>query len=234
MINCIINIKHNVINKKILSKIAFFALLFSILWTHNIFLQQQEEREITIRGSIVDEEGNRVGNVPVRFIMQNRGFNKTNSAIDILEEKEISTRSDSKGLFEIIWLEDTSFNNFYLRFYREGEFDEVQYQISENVDITQQIKLSDTIKVDHILTFNPDWEKIKKEIEELGPDSDKGKTLRLRGIPDKKERFKGKRFNDMEIWWYYSKGLCYRFKSSKLDKIFRFNTSDVKNKPGNK
>jgi hypothetical protein len=229
MINYLTNIQHKVFKQKIVCNIAFFGLLFSIICTHSFFFQQQqEEREITIRGSIVDEEGRRVSNVPVRFIMQRRGFNKTNSAIDILEEKEISTRSDSKGLFEIIWLEDTSFNNFYIRFYREGEFDDVQYQIPKDVDITQKIKLSDTIKVDHILAFNPEWGRIKEEIEQLGLESDEGKILRLRGIPDKKEKFRGKRFKDMEIWWYYSKGLCYRFKSSKLDKIFRFNTADVK------
>lgn len=211
-------------------RIACIGLLF-LVFLPNIKLLQEERREITIRGSVVNEEGYPVGNIPVRFIMQMRGFNKNHSAIDMLEEKEISTRSDSKGLYEIIWLADSTFNNFYLRFYRDGEFDEVLYQEPEDVDITQQIKLSDTIKIDHILKFNPQWEQIKAEIERLDPDSDKGKTLRQRGIPDKKEKFKGKKLKNIEIWWYYSKGICYRFKGSQLDKVFRFIPSHLENKP---
>ena len=213
-----------------LSKVAYFSALIFIFCPYFISFQQEEPREITIRGSIVNEDGSPVSNIPVRFIMENRGFNKTNSTIDILDEREISTRSDSKGLFEIIWLEDTLFNNLSLRLYRDGEFDEVLYRIPENIDITQQIKLSDTVKIDHILEYNAQWESIKAEIEKLGPDSDKGKTLRQRGIPDSTQKFKNKRLKNMEIWWYYSKGICYRFKGSQLDKVFRFNSSSVKNK----
>jgi len=210
--------------------IAFLMLVFSICWSNNALLQEEESAEIVIRGSVVNEEGYGVANLPVRFIMEKRGFNKNHSAIGVLEEKEISTRTDSKGLFEIIWLEDSSFNNFYLRFYREEEFDEVLYQKPQDVDITQSIKLSKTIKVDPVLKFNTKWEEIKAEVDKLGADSDKGRILRRRGIPDKKERFRGKKFKNMQIWWYYSKGICYRFKGSNLDKVFRFNSSSVKNK----
>ena len=181
-------------------------------------------RELVIRGAVVNESGYPIPYTPVRLISQRMEEQPPSSPPSIIDEKIIETRTDSKGLYEIIALIDPYYNRYLLGFYSENQFDSILYTIPPNEDISRAVLKEGVaeITVNKTLKYNPRWPEIKARIEELGVNSDRGRILRLRGMPDKVENFILKKGEEGELWWYYSKGFCYRFLGGKLDKLFCF------------
>ncbi len=183
-----------------------------------------QTRELVIRGAVVNESGYPVPNTPVRLISQRVEENLQAPTPSILDRKVIETRTDSKGLYEIVALIDSYYNSYVLSFYSEGQFDSILYTVPPDEDISNAVFNEETteITVNRTLTYNPQWPEIKAKIEELGANSDQGRILRLRGMPDKVENFTVQKGEQGELWWYYSKGFCYRFLRGRLDKLFNF------------
>lgn len=181
-------------------------------------------RELVIRGAVVNESGYPVPSTPVRIISQRVEEKLQASTPSVLEKKVIETRTDSKGLYEIVALIDPYYNRYLLSFYSENQFDSILYTIPPNEDISSAVFKEGIaeITVNRTLRYNPQWPEIKARIEELGANSDQGRILRLRGMPDKVENFTLKKGENGELWWYYSKGFCYRFHQRRLDKLFSF------------
>ena len=181
-------------------------------------------RELVIRGAVVNERGYPVPNTPIRLISQKVEEKPSGSTLSIIEEKIIETNTDSKGLYEIVALIDPYYNRYLLSFYSENQFDSILYTIPFNKDISSTVfkEGAAEITINETLIYNPQWPEIKARIEELGVNSDRGRILRLRGMPDKVENFALKEKGEGELWWYYSIGYCYRFLKGRMDKLFCF------------
>ena len=205
---------------------GFLLVVLSVLPVWANFQQGvgSDVREMVIRGAVVNESGYPVPHTPVRLIFQRIEENAPSFPPSIIEEKVIETRTDSKGLYEIIALIDPYYNRYLLSFYSENQFDSILYTIPPNEDISRDVLKEGIteIAVNKTLKYDPRWPEIKARIEELGVNSDRGRILRLRGMPDKVENFSLKKGEEGELWWYYSKGFCYRFLEGKLDKLFCF------------
>ena len=214
---------------RLLQRAAFGALVIVLSVLLEVAGFQQgvglKTREMMIRGAVVNESGYPVPNTPVRLIAQRVEENLQAPTPSILDKKVIETRTDSKGLYEIVALIDSYYNRYVLSFYSENQFDSIVYTIPPDEDISSAVFKEGTaeITVNRTLTYNPQWPEIKSRIEELGANSDRGRILRLRGVPDKVENFTVQKGEQGELWWYYSKGFCYRFLQGRLDKLFNFN-----------
>lgn len=213
---------------KLLQRAALkaFVVILSVLPGVAGFQQGvgSDARELVIRGAVVNERGYPVPNTPVRLISQRVEEKPPGSAPSIIEDKVIETSTDSKGLYEIVALIDPYYNRYLLSFYNENQFDSILYAIPPNEDVSSAVFKEGIaeITINKTLKYNPQWPEIKTRIEEFGANSDRGRILRLKGIPDKVENFVLKKEGKGELWWYYSKGYCYRFLQEKLDKLFNF------------
>lgn len=211
-----------------LVRAVFGALMVVFLFLSGAVGFQQEvgsnARELVIRGAVVNDRGYPVPNTPVRLIFQRVEEEPSGSPLSIIEEKTIETKTDGKGRYEIIALIDPYYNRYLLSFYSENQFDSILYTIPPNEDISSTVFKEEVAEmtINKSLRYNPRWPEIKARIEELGDNSDQGRILRLRGMPDRVESFTLKKEEKGELWWYYSKGFCYRFVQGKMDKLFCF------------
>ncbi len=206
-----------------LVRTVFGALMVVFLFLSGAVGFQQgvgsNTRELVIRGAVVNESGYPIPNTPVRLSSQRVEEKPSGSSLSIIEEKIIETKTDGRGRYEIIALIDPYYNRYLLSFYSENQFDSILYTIPPNEDISSTVFKEGVaeITINKTLRYNPRWPEIKARIEELGDNSDQWRILRLRGMPDRVESFILKKEEKRELWWYYSKGFCYRFVPGKLD-----------------
>lgn len=172
-----------------------------------------------VRGQVADEMGRPVAGTPVLLVARNLGFGVP--YYRDLGQQELKTRTDEEGRYRLTFTPEDLGNNFFLFFYGDQGFDAVRYQKPEPLDITKPLRSKREVVIDQTLQTHSQWEQVEKLMQVYGPESDRGRVLRQMGLPEKREVGRGGE-RDIETWWYYSKGLNYRFVKSVLESTFQF------------
>lgn len=177
----------------------------------------------TIWGKVMDEEGSPVANTPLILMGRDLAVPIFPPALELkeLKRREVRTVTDEKGLYRFDFNGEDLGNNFLLFFYDREGFDSIQYQKPEPMDITRRLKEERELQINQVLMFTKDWPEIQRLIKEYGPETEKGKILRQFGLPERKERFKSLDV-ESETWWYYTKGVAYKFVDGKLKSTYEF------------
>lgn len=180
-------------------------------------VQIAEHRIIT--GRITDQQGRPVPGAPVLIVGRKLDLNMKFDYTE-LDRRQLKVLTDHEGRYKAEFIPKDLGNNFYLFFYAEEGFDGVRFQKPEGIDITGRLREGKELKFDQVLIDHPKWKEVQQKITVYGADSMRGKVLRQLGLPDRIDRGVGD--PPTETWWYYSKGISYRFAGPAIESSYTF------------
>lgn len=180
-------------------------------------VQIAEHRVIT--GRITDQQGRPVPGTPVLVVGRRLDLNMKFDYNE-MDRRQLKVLSDREGRYRAELIPKELGNNFYLFFYAEDGFDGVRFQKPEAIDITSRLKEGRELKFDQVLLDHPKWKEVQRTITLYGADSMRGKVLRQLGLPERIERGVGD--PPAETWWYYAKGISYRFAGPAIEGSYTF------------
>ncbi|WP_337290534.1 carboxypeptidase-like regulatory domain-containing protein [Candidatus Methylomirabilis sp.] len=179
--------------------------------------QIAEQRVVS--GRITDQQGRPVPGTPV-LVVGRRLDLTTKFDYTELDRRELRVLTADDGRYRAEFIPDELGNNLYLFFYAEKGFDGVRFQRPDGIDITKRLKESRELRLDQVLLDHPQWKEVQRQIAQFGADSAKGKILRQLGLPERIDRGTSDQF--AETWWYYKKGISYRFVGSAVEGSYTF------------
>lgn len=176
-----------------------------------------EQRVIT--GRITDQQGHPVAGAPVLVVGR---MLELTTKLDYaeLDRRELTVLTANDGTYRVEFIPAELGNNLYLFFYAEGGFDSVRFMRPEGFDITSRLREARELKLDQVLLDHPQWGEVQRKIAQFGADSVRGKILRQLGLPERIDRVVGDPAT--ETWWYYAKGISYRFAGAAIEGSYTF------------
>jgi hypothetical protein len=196
-------------------RIGLFILISSVAGCATA--QITERRVIT--GSVTDQQGRPVVGTPVQVVGRKLDLNMKLEYQE-LDRRQLKVFTDREGRFKLEFVPEQLGNNFHLFFYAEEGFDGVRYQKPDSIDVTDRLKEGRELKFDQVLLDHPQWKEVQKQIALYGVDSMRGKVLRQLGLPERIDRGVGDQ--PAETWWYYAKGISYRFSGPAIEGSYTF------------
>jgi hypothetical protein len=176
-----------------------------------------EHRVIT--GQITDQQGRPAPGTPVLVVGRRLDLNMKFDYKE-LDRRQLKTLTDHEGRYRAEFIPKELGNNFYLFFYAEEGFDAVRFQKPDSIDITDRLKEGKELRFDQVLLDHPKWKEVQQQIALYGADSMRGKVLRQLGLPERIDRGVGDQ--PAETWWYYAKGISYRFSGPAIEGSYTF------------
>ncbi len=162
------------------------------------FLFAVNSFSITIKGSIMDEEGKPIVNTPVFLVMKRVKFSfKKFKPIEV-DSKVIETRTNQDGLYKIDVEIDKYFNKFYVDFVVDG-FQYAKYDKPEVEDVTRLVDKGIDIVVNRVFKYNPRWKDVSLVLDLIGKDSPYYNVLKEYGFPDERVKLE----DGSEKWKYF-------------------------------
>jgi hypothetical protein len=180
-------------------------------------VQIAEHRVIT--GRITDQQGRPVPGTPVLVVGRRLDLNMKFDYKE-MDRRQLKVFTDREGRFKLEFVPEQLGNNFYLFFYAEEGFDGVRYQKPDSIDLTDRLKEGRELRFDQVLLDHPKWKEVQQQIALYGADSMRGRVLRQLGLPERIDRGVGDQ--PAETWWYYTKGISYRFSGPAIEGSYTF------------
>jgi hypothetical protein len=198
--------------------IVRLALLLAVVMLSGCATAQISERRI-VTGRVTDQQGRPVAGTPVMVVGRRLDLTMKLDYTE-LDRRQFKVLTDRDGRYKAEFTPSDLGNNFYLFFYAEEGFDGVRFQKPEAIDITGRLNEAREMKFDQVLVQHPDWKEVQQKISLFGADSARGKVLRQLGLPERIERGVGD--PPTETWWYYGKGISYRFAGPAIEGSYTF------------
>ena len=136
------------------------------------------------------------------------------------DRRELKVLSDHDGRYRVEFIPSDLGNNLYLFFYAKEGFDGVRFEKPDGVDVTSRLKEARELTFDQTLIDNPKWKEVQQKIAQYGAGSMRGKVLRQLGLPERIDRGIGDQ--PTETWWYFAKGISYRFAGPTMEGSYTF------------
>lgn len=196
----------------------WIGLLILMLSVAACATAQINERRV-ITGRVTDQQGRPVPGTPVQVVGRKLDLN-VKLEYQELDRRQLKVFTDREGRFKIEFVPEQLGNNFYLFFYAEEGFDGVRYQKPDSIDLTDRLKEGRELRSDQVLLDHPKWKEVQQQIARYGADSMRGRVLRQLGLPERIDRGVGDQ--PAETWWYYAKGISYRFSGHAIEGSYTF------------
>ena len=177
-----------------------------------------DERRV-ITGRITDQQGRPVPKTPVLVVGRKLDLDLKFEYKE-LDRRQLKVLTDRDGRYRAEFIPSDLGNNLYHFFYAGEGFDGVRFQKPDGVDITSQLKGARELRIDQVLLDNPKWKEVQQKIALYGADSMRGNVLRQLGLPERIDRGVGD--PPTETWWYYGKGISYRFSGPAIEGSYTF------------
>jgi len=177
----------------------------------------EEQRIIT--GRITDQQDRPVPKTPVLVVGRKLDLD-IKFEYKQLDRRQLKVLTDHDGQYRAEFIPSELGNNVYLFFYAEEGFDGVRFQKPDGIDITSRLKEARELRIDQALLDNPKWKEVQQKIAQYGVSSMRGKVLRQLGLPERVDRGVGN--PPTETWWYYTKGISYRFAGPAIEGSYTF------------
>ncbi len=179
--------------------------------------QIAEQRAIS--GRITDQQGRPVAGTPVMVVGRTLDLDMKLEYKEV-DRRELKVLTDRDGRYRAEFIPSSLGNNLYLFFYAGEGFDGVRFQKPDGIDITSRLKEGRDLNLDQVLLDHPKWKEVQQKIAQYGADSMRGKVLRQLGLPERVDRGVGEQ--PTETWWYFSKGISYRFAGPAIEGSYTF------------
>jgi len=199
-------------------RMRWIGLLIVILSVAGCATVQIREHRI-ITGRITDQQGRPVPETPVLVVGRKLDLN-LKLEYQELDRRQLKVLTDREGRYRAEFIPEQLGNNLYLFFYAEEGFDAVRFQKPDSIDITSRLGEGKELKFDQMLLDHPKWKEVQQQIALYGADSMRGKVLRQLGLPERIDRGVGD--PPTETWWYYGKGISYRFLGPTIEGSYTF------------
>ncbi|HLC21036.1 MAG TPA: carboxypeptidase-like regulatory domain-containing protein [Candidatus Methylomirabilis sp.] len=179
--------------------------------------QISEHRIVT--GRITDQLGRPVPGTPVLVVGRKLDLDMK-FEYNELDRRELRVHTDKDGRYRAEFIPSELGNNVYLFFYAGQGFDGVRFEKPDGIDITSRLKEGKELNFDQSLLDHPKWKEVQQRIAQYGADSMRGKVLRQLGLPERIDRGVGEQ--PTETWWYFGKGISYRFAGASIEGSYTF------------
>ncbi len=179
--------------------------------------QIAEHRIVT--GRITDQQGRPVPGTPVLVVGRKLDLDMKFEYKE-LDRRELKVLTDRDGRYRAEFIPSELGNNVHLFFYAGEGFDGVRFQKPDGIDITSRLKEGKELNFDQVLLDHPKWKEVQQRIAQYGADSMRGKVLRQLGLPERVDH--GVAEQPTETWWYFGKGISYRFAGPSIEGSYTF------------
>jgi hypothetical protein len=186
--------------------------------------QQDDLISFEISGTMRTDEGTPVPNSSIeltyiKLVVEEDG---TPSSTD----GRLVVQTDEEGYYSFKFNLDPDWTDFLLRV-GTLSIDSFRYALPNERSVTDAIRNAISngvfkLEVNWVINSRPNWQSELEEIQKYGAESDKGKLIRLRGMPAQIKPFTLPDGRRGEIWFYYADGMAIRFVENKRDKDFHF------------
>lgn len=206
------------------SSLPTALLLVVVLLAAPVHIVAQEEMiSIEVYGNVSTDDGSVVSGGTlqlsyVKLFLDENGLTQTS-------DDAVSVITDIDGKYSLKLNISPEWLDFELNF-SVSTLDRVRYlepSVKQLADIIKNGISSGNFnfEVNWVINSRPRWLELKEAIDRYGENSEKGRLLRIRGIPDRIMEFErdGQRG---EIWFFNTDGIAIRFMGEIREKEFRF------------
>lgn len=173
---------------------------------------QAKEKQVDVRGRVVDATGAAVPGHAVRLLKARTIVNLGTFKKSEQNVEELSATTDAHGFFEFNFPLDKKFRYYYLRFYDPDDFDAIKYRLPTDKDISSKARKGRAIQADVTLELQPGWPDIEALIREYGAGTQRAQILRALGLPSRRVPQGPGR----ELWEYDAAGIAYLIEGGKV------------------
>jgi hypothetical protein len=160
---------------------------------------------IAVHGTVTDASGAPVAFQTVRLLKTRRIRNAPAGKAREQEVEEARTRTNDVGAYRFEVQADYTFPYWFVRFYDPKDFDSVKFLLPQDADVSRAVRDGVGVDASAVLRFHPEWDRVKKEVDEVGAASHRGQILRSLGLPAR--RTPGE--DGKEVWEYPALGIAY-------------------------
>jgi hypothetical protein len=160
---------------------------------------------VAVHGTVTDAGGAPVAFQTVRLLKTRRIRNAPAGKAREQEVEEARTRTNDVGAYRFEVQVDYTFPYWFVRFYDPKDFDSVKFLLPQDADVSRAVHDGIGVDASAVFRFHPEWDRVRKEVDEVGAASHRGQILRSLGLPAR--RTPGE--EGKEVWEYPALGIAY-------------------------
>lgn len=201
----------------------FFALaILAVLSASPGWTRHPEGQPIAVKGSVTDRQGFPIPGVNVilegarkRFHLRRLGWQRDHP-------RPVSTVTNERGEYSLPWTWYSYFNHFELSvaITVRGPNGEQRQQVLKRVNLNDQIKRANPVRVDVTLEDTRYLDSVRQFIASVRSD-DERRVYAEMGNPEKVDVVHYSDHSEVS-WWYFGLGKAYRFNDGKLEEVITF------------
>lgn len=183
---------------------------------------QEELVSFEIGGTISTDAGAPVANASLQLTFTRISLDPATASTD----SRLVVNTDNAGRYLFRLNIDPDWSDFSLRITSTG-LDARRFLTPPERALTDIIRNaissgSFSAEINWVITGRPGWEKEAEELRRLGENSERGKLIKARGLPDRIKQFTRGNGQSGELWFYYRDGVVVRFIGDTRDRDFYF------------
>jgi hypothetical protein len=134
--------------------------------------------------------------------------------------------TNEEGYYTITVPLRTSWVSIFLAL-RSHDGDSFRFPLPEPFDLTGRIRnqiaeKSKRLRFNYTMISRQGWFEERQKLNLYGENSDKGRLILVRGLPDRIKKYNRTDGSSGELWFYYTDGLVVRFLREERDRDFYF------------
>ena len=200
-----------------LARLALASTALALLLTAPAAAARYSKDEVvTVTGIVADLDGNPLSGVEVVVSGHRRDFDVWNFKSRERGESDLTAFTDDKGSFSIDWRWDPFYNRFRVSAgIRQTIAGEENWWEVAAADLTRAMKRGSPVVANLAIERADEVRSLQAFVEGLGSD-DARRVYQELGKPDKVRKIQLPRHEEV-TWWYFDRGMMYRFVDGRLD-----------------
>lgn len=175
---------------------------------------QGEEVEVT--GRVTDLDGEPLAGVEVVLAGHRKNFDVWGFQWQRRGESAVSATTDAAGAYSLVWRWDRFYNRFRLAAgIRQSVGGEETWWEVASADLTRAVRRGSPVIANLTVESADEVRSLQAFVEGLSGD-DARRVYRELGKPDKVSKVQRARHVEV-TWWYFERGMLYRFVDGRLD-----------------
>jgi hypothetical protein len=181
------------------------AVAIAVLVAASLAASDDKVRMVAVHGTVTDASGAPVAYQTVRLLKTRRIRNAPGGKSRDQDVEEVRTRTNDVGAYRLEVQEDYTFPYWFVRFYDPKDFDSVKFLLPQDADVSHAVREGLGVDASSVFRFHPEWDRVRKEVDEVGAASHRGQILRSLGLPTRRTPAE----DGKEVWEYPALGIAY-------------------------